>query len=164
VLGEGRRLFRGVRPWVRTWYEACGESGVSGLTPRSCGAGEDPGDCVMEGRALSVLLEVEGCGHPGESPWRCLERGWTRDEILTRAVEGVKGRYRAFGNGPGLGSGYSLGGCLGLGLLRGLVWSRGSWTDAHDQRAECGPRFGDDSGSGPCVDAPTGEEKPQTQG
>jgi hypothetical protein len=78
-------------------------------------------------------------------------------------VEGVKGRYRAFGNGPGLGSGYSLGGCLGLGLLRGLVWSRGSWADAHDQETG-GPRFGDDSGSGPCVDAPTGEEKPQQQG
>jgi hypothetical protein len=30
VWSVGRRLFRGVRPWVRTWYEAWGVAGVSG--------------------------------------------------------------------------------------------------------------------------------------
>jgi hypothetical protein len=73
------------------------------------GVGEEPGVCVMEGRALSVLLEVEGCGHTGKVPGGVWERGWTRDDILTRAGQ-WKGRYRAFGNEPGLGSGYGFGG------------------------------------------------------
>jgi hypothetical protein len=64
----------------------------------------------MEGRALSVLLDAEGCGHTGKVPGGVWEGGRTRDEILTRAVEGVKGRYRAFENGPGLGSSYGFGG------------------------------------------------------
>jgi hypothetical protein len=50
----------------------------------------------------------------------------------------------------------------GVATVLGLL--RGSWADAHDQETGGGPRFGDDSGSGPCVDAPTGEEKPQQQG
>jgi hypothetical protein len=88
VWSVGRRLFRGVRHWVRTWYEAWGEAGVRGLTPVIRGAGEDPGVSVMEGRALSVLLEVEGCGHTGKVPGGVWEGGRTRDEILTRALKG----------------------------------------------------------------------------
>jgi hypothetical protein len=69
---------------------------------------------VIEGRALSVLLEVEVCGHTGKVPGGVWEGGRTRDDILTRAVKGVKGRNQAFGNEPGLGSGYGFGAAPGF--------------------------------------------------